>query len=165
MMVRRKRLFVRMMAAALAVVMCFGEWCQDFEIALAEEIGDVSGNVVTEAVDEGESVSGSDSIELPDDVSDNCVQQESVSFYSDNAIMGVELASLTQPDFSSPSYNGKNPFTAVGCRRQCTWYAWGRAHERLGIELPLIHAADKWFDEAQNIYITLILVRYLRRIL
>ena len=63
MMVRRKRLFVRMMAAALAVVMCFGEWCQDFEIALAEEIGDVSGNVVTEAVDEGESVSGSDIIE------------------------------------------------------------------------------------------------------
>lgn len=62
-------------------------------------------------------------------------------------------------DLSSPAYQSSaNPFYASGYGGnsddgydgECTWYAWGRAYEKLGISLPCRKNANDWADEARN---------------
>ena len=41
-------------------------------------------------------------------------------------------------------YKSDNPYFNTGYEGQCTWYCWGRAMERCGINLPSISWADNW---------------------
>ncbi len=51
------------------------------------------------------------------------------------------------PDLSKASYKAPtNPF-GVEFGGQCTAFAWGRAHEKLGIELNTVHHGKTWLDE------------------
>ncbi|MBQ7547744.1 MAG: RICIN domain-containing protein [Clostridia bacterium] len=45
---------------------------------------------------------------------------------------------------SSASYCGNNWFNNNNYRGQCTWYAWGRANEKLGISFPYLGNAKDW---------------------
>lgn len=52
-------------------------------------------------------------------------------------------------DLNSSAYNAQNPFN----NGLCTWYAWGRANEKLGVKLPFNggHSdAMYWADNARN---------------
>lgn len=69
-------------------------------------------------------------------------------------------------DLSSAAYQTSvNPFFAAGFGGnssdgypgQCTWYAWGRAYEKLGVSLPCRGYADDWTDEAMTPMIASIL--------
>ncbi len=153
MIVKRKRLYVRMMAAALAVVMCFGGWCQDFEIALAEEIGDVSGNEMMEAVDEGESVSGSDIV--INEVLENYQQNNSSAIvYSASAPEGIkgngtggiwiDINGAPYTTFQGYSY-GQYAYTKEGC----AWFASARVNELTG-KGNTIWSGTKWWNDGKG---------------
>ncbi len=51
-------------------------------------------------------------------------------------------------NLDSTSYAKSNPFFQSGLKGQCTWYAWGRAHEKFGINLPCRGHAKTWADVA-----------------
>lgn len=49
----------------------------------------------------------------------------------------ASAAQVSLPNLKSKSYESNlNPYTAAGYKNACTWYAWGRAHEVLGVKLP-----------------------------
>lgn len=48
-------------------------------------------------------------------------------------------------------YKSDNPYYSAGLDGQCTWYCWGRAMERCGVDLPSSGSADAW-GNAQNWY-------------
>ncbi|MBQ7546969.1 MAG: InlB B-repeat-containing protein [Clostridia bacterium] len=51
-------------------------------------------------------------------------------------------------NLDSAAYNGWNPFAVSGYSGQCTWYAWGRAREKLGIDVPCRGDAVDWPNQA-----------------
>ncbi len=55
------------------------------------------------------------------------------------------------PDLYSAGYNQlENVFAQIGLYGQCTWYAWGRAYEVKGIQLPTTRGnAKTWLDSAK----------------
>lgn len=62
-------------------------------------------------------------------------------------------------DLSSESYRTNiNPFYAVGYAGQCTWFAWGRVHEKLGKSITFSQNnnrnATNWLDMATNCTVT-----------
>lgn len=54
------------------------------------------------------------------------------------------------PNLYSASYNASNPFAQCNLYGQCTWYAWGRANEILGINIPCRNNANTWYSVAKN---------------
>lgn len=57
------------------------------------------------------------------------------------------------PDLQSSDYNNNNIFTESGYKGQCTWFAYGRAEEKLGISLPSEfygNAIDWWYDNLKD---------------
>ncbi|QAT40891.1 SH3 domain-containing protein [Clostridium sp. JN-9] len=57
------------------------------------------------------------------------------------------------PDLSSSAYNSNNIFTESGYKGQCTWFAYGRAKEKLGISLPSEfygNAIDWWYANLRD---------------
>ena len=59
------------------------------------------------------------------------------------------------PDVNLPSYitepDGLNPFKDLGVDSgNCTWYAWGRANEVMGVELPVLGNAYQWDEQATD---------------
>ncbi len=52
-------------------------------------------------------------------------------------------------NLSSASYNSANLYKN---RPQCTWYCWGRVHEKLGISLPNWGNATSWSNYARSAY-------------
>lgn len=57
------------------------------------------------------------------------------------------------PDLTSGAYNGNNIFTESGYKGQCTWFAYGRAEEKLGINLPnefYGNAIDWWYANLKD---------------
>ena len=56
-------------------------------------------------------------------------------------------------DLNSDSYNSLNPYNTAELRGQCTWYVWGRVHEKLGISLNSRGRwgdASNWYNSALN---------------
>lgn len=62
---------------------------------------------------------------------------------------GVNLASSAYQTTVNPfyAYHGN---TTNGAGGECTWYAWGRAYEKLGVSLPCRGNANSWTSEAAN---------------
>jgi surface antigen len=57
----------------------------------------------------------------------------------------------TEPNLYSNSYNKTlNPFAQANLYGQCTWYAWGRANEVTGKNIPCRNNAKTWYDVARN---------------
>lgn len=54
------------------------------------------------------------------------------------------------PNLYSSSYNASNPFAQCNLYGQCTWYAWGRANEVLGVNIPCRNNANTWYSVAKN---------------
>lgn len=55
------------------------------------------------------------------------------------------------PNLYSNSYNkSKNPFAQSNLFGQCTWYAWGRANEITGKNLPCRGDAKTWYSVASS---------------
>lgn len=52
------------------------------------------------------------------------------------------------PNLKSESY--KKAVRAGFPEAQCTWYAWGRAHEKHGVSLKVRGNAGKWLDTVQE---------------
>ena len=56
-----------------------------------------------------------------------------------------------EPNLYSNSYNKTlNPFAQANLYGQCTWYAWGRANEVTGKNIPCRNNAKTWYDVARN---------------
>lgn len=53
-------------------------------------------------------------------------------------------------NLGSSYYTSGNPFSGVGNGHECTWYCWGRAMEKCGIDLPCRGNANTWYSAAQN---------------
>lgn len=62
----------------------------------------------------------------------------------------VEVWAAGSPSWNSGAYNGSNPFAVSGYYGQCTWYAWGRACEVTGKQLPCRGNAGTWYNVARN---------------
>ena len=58
------------------------------------------------------------------------------------------------PNLSNNCYSSINPFTQAGYDGQCTWFAWGRAYEKLGINLKFEGNAGTWWgvNKANNYF-------------
>ena len=67
------------------------------------------------------------------------------------AVMVLGCTMVAQAaDLGSASYNDLNPYKG-NLRGQCTWYVWGRTHEKLGISLNSKNRwgnASSWYDRA-----------------
>jgi len=70
-----------------------------------------------------------------------------------NFCPAVASASETVPNLSSPAYSYQNPFYNSGYWGQCTWFAWGRAKEKLGLSLPYRGNAAQWWTDYSSLYI------------
>lgn len=55
-------------------------------------------------------------------------------------------------NFYNSCYTSQNPFyiSNKNLWGQCTWYCWGRALEKCGVQLPCRGNADTWYSSAQN---------------
>ena len=63
-------------------------------------------------------------------------------------VVDVLAGGTSDVDLSSHAYTSSNPFALadVPWNLGCTRYAWGRAYERLGIQLPVRGRAKTWYD-------------------
>lgn len=67
----------------------------------------------------------------------------SMYFSIDYNIYAAGTADLSKSEYSTTF----NPFSAYAYSSVgCTWYAWGRAYEVLGIKLPVLGNAVTWYD-------------------
>lgn len=55
-------------------------------------------------------------------------------------------AATSSPNWNSGNYSTYNPFAKSNLYGQCTWYAWGRARELTGKELPCRGNAYTWYS-------------------
>lgn len=51
-------------------------------------------------------------------------------------------------NLNSSSYSSLNPYYISGFKGECTWYCWGRVHEKLGVSLPCTGYAYQWVSQA-----------------
>ena len=66
----------------------------------------------------------------------------------------VSVFAGNTPNLSNACYSSSNPFTKAGWDGQCTWFAWGRAYEKLGINLQFSGNAGTWWgvNKANNYF-------------
>lgn len=63
----------------------------------------------------------------------------------------LDVQAASDPDFYCGAYDSsRNPFAQSNLYGQCTWYAWGRAYEVTGKNLPCRGHAYSWYDAARN---------------
>ena len=82
-------------------------------------------------------------IEGISEVSENALDQddeEYIDFVLD------DRSSASAPNWNNSGYSTLNPFAQSGWYGQFTWYAWGRAYEKTGIQLPYRGNAQTWDD-------------------
>lgn len=59
-------------------------------------------------------------------------------------------ADANTPDWYGGAYSTYNPFAWSDLYGQCTWYAFGRAYERTGIDIKCRGNANTWYSVAAN---------------
>ena len=69
-------------------------------------------------------------------------------------LLTVSAFAGNTPNLSNNCYSSINPFTQAGYDGQCTWFAWGRAYEKLGINLKFEGNAGTWWgvNKANNYF-------------
>lgn len=71
--------------------------------------------------------------------------------HSDYITFNEPQYNSSAPNLYSSSYNNaKNPFAQNNYYGQCTWYAWGRANEVTGKDVPCRGDARTWYSTARN---------------
>ena len=72
-----------------------------------------------------------------------CILVLNICFGANNKIYAAGTADLSKSEYSTTL----NPFSAYAYSNVgCTWYAWGRAYEVLGVNLPVLGNAVTWYD-------------------
>lgn len=71
--------------------------------------------------------------------------------YDDMQLFSGFMPRTTAPDKNTVYYGSGNPFYQSGIYGWCTWYAWGRVYEILGVRPSLpTSAAGRWFNECNS---------------
>ena len=80
-------------------------------------------------------------------------QKEDMSYIVD-VVKGINKnCSVTSADIDleSEHYQGSNPYVASNLKGQCTWFVWGRVHEKTGYALPSkMGDANNWYAYAKS---------------
>ena len=84
-----------------------------------------------------------------DDVEEVEPIEQSISSIQNEENEELEVLSSGVDTNSSAYTSPTNPF-AANYTGQCTWYAWGRAKEKMGVELPCRGEAKNWINEVYN---------------
>jgi len=115
-------------------------------VSANESERDPIADTVLDDKKEDSSVSG-DEAELMDVIGSEGENEEAVGVGS----YGVNLAGAAYQTTINPFYaRGYGGRDTDGYDGECTWYAWGRAYEKLGVSLPCRGHATNWTSEAQS---------------
>ena len=129
---------------------------QEDKILSADNINELSEDILVEDIqDESNSNTTSDLLNDNNEKSTNEVNTDGVLSETKTEReknTGVENFEIL-PDggnVNSDSYKSPiNPYSNKGYTGQCTWYAWGRAKEKLNISLPFTGDAKSWRTMAE----------------
>lgn len=71
----------------------------------------------------------------------------------DSAKDAVGISKSIEPDMKHAAYTtSTNPFSDYS--GHCTWFAWGRAFEKMGVRLPMTGHAGTWYTDKRGATLT-----------
>ena len=66
------------------------------------------------------------------------------------ALSPISVSAYSSPNWYCGAYSSSNPYAWSNLYGQCTWYAWGRAMEITGVQLPCRGYAQDWVYQSGN---------------